>query len=170
MMSTLFRWFPSVMALLAFTMFGLITQGLVHTPANAGWRGSPTGLFLAGSLFVVFQIAVLLVFHRRPPLSAEQRAAMTADRHREIAGWLQRRLSRDEAIADLLDPAERLSAKEIEQMTAGFDEWYASADGPNRELWLYSTDDESWENLCGERGFAIVADGWVTDFYMTEMN
>lgn len=167
MKAALHRWFPGAMALMAFAMFGLVTKGLIRPPVVIE---SPTGLFFFGTLFALFQIAILVFDRSRPPLSPEREAAMVAARHREIQQWLQRPIGRDEAIADLLHPVELRAPIEYQRATADFDQWFASAKGPNRELWLYSTDDESWENLCGERGFAIVSDGQVIDFYMTAMN
>jgi hypothetical protein len=38
------------------------------------------------------------------------------------------------------------------------------------ELWEYDTGGDSWENLHGERGYAIVREGVVADFWMYEMN
>jgi hypothetical protein len=41
---------------------------------------------------------------------------------------------------------------------------------PGDELWEYDSGGDSWANLCGEMGFAVVRDGRVVDFDMFFMN
>ncbi|MBL8849545.1 MAG: hypothetical protein JNG89_07670 [Planctomycetaceae bacterium] len=49
-------------------------------------------------------------------------------------------------------------------------EWIESGGYSADALWEYDTGGDSWENLCGECGYAIVRDGKVIDFWMYEMN
>lgn len=48
--------------------------------------------------------------------------------------------------------------------------WLNEYDLTSVELWEYDTGNEAWQQLAGECGYAIVADGRVIDFWMTAMN
>ena len=41
---------------------------------------------------------------------------------------------------------------------------------PGDELWEYNTGGDSWENLRGEMGYAVVRNGKVVEFEMLMMN
>ena len=38
------------------------------------------------------------------------------------------------------------------------------------QLWTFSTSDESWENLAGRAGIALIRNGEIIDSIVTEMN
>jgi hypothetical protein len=41
---------------------------------------------------------------------------------------------------------------------------------PDDELWEFNSPPETWQNLCGRRGFAVVRDGEVVATILTVMN
>lgn len=49
-------------------------------------------------------------------------------------------------------------------------QWLAERDLSTNELWEYDTAGDSWENLHGECGYALVRDGRVIDFWMYAIN
>ena len=51
-----------------------------------------------------------------------------------------------------------------------FEEWVRSHSTPGDELWYYDTGGDTWENLCGEDGFAIVRQGQVSEFWVYAEN
>jgi hypothetical protein len=52
------------------------------------------------------------------------------------------------------------------------DQWQAliAQMQPGDELWEWSTSPESWANLAGRAGIALVRNGEVIDSFMTAMN
>jgi hypothetical protein len=99
---------------------------------------------------------------RRIRLSDEERAAIRAERTAEIKKWLQEQVAFSQAI--------ELLKGEDENLVPHFEEWYYSCEGYDAELWRYDTGPESWANLAGEWGFALVRNGEVVDFEMVAMN
>jgi hypothetical protein len=49
-------------------------------------------------------------------------------------------------------------------------EWAEGHMRPGDELWEYDTGGETWANLCGEIGYAVVRCGKVFEFIMLMMN
>jgi hypothetical protein len=99
----------------------------------------------------------------RPELSEE----MIALRRDEIGSWLEERISIDEAIGRVWEH------NRLDITPAAVDDfkgWIDKAMKPDDELWYYNTGGDTWENLRGEDGFALVRDGRVVDFYMWYMN
>lgn len=102
-----------------------------------------------------------LARHRPETASAPIPAARLA----EITRWLRRRVDVAEAHAMLRDgSADNNATNEV------FDSWHADNACEDDELWYYDTPAESWENLGGENGFALVRDGRVVEFMMWTMN
>ncbi|MBE1302401.1 MAG: hypothetical protein GJ680_21125 [Alteromonadaceae bacterium] len=67
------------------------------------------------------------------------------------------------------------SASDVEasvRRIANFAEWNElkakMRDGD--EIWSFSTSDKSWEMMCGRSGYALVRNGTVVFFCVTEMN
>lgn len=91
------------------------------------------------------------------------------ERLAEIAIWLQRPISPAEALAIMarIDPAMK---DRNQPCVRGLQAWIGEHREPGDQLWWYDTGGDSWENLRGEDGFAIVRNGNVIAFYMLEMN
>ena len=41
---------------------------------------------------------------------------------------------------------------------------------PGDEIWFWSTDEESWKQMMGWEGMALVRHGEIIDFFVTAMN
>src|SRR5205085_1547279 len=122
-----------------------------------------------------------------------------SERLAEITSWLQKRLTPEEAIAALeafdasvVKPTVRQQIVEgafmvltgiwiiclYRRIVDGpgqtssecFRAWIADHDLSTDELWIYDTGGDSWENLHGECGYAVVRSGVVLDFWMNMMN
>jgi uncharacterized protein (TIGR02996 family) len=112
-------------------------------------------------------------------------------RLREIQSWLQRRVTVAEMLAkvaelDWLAPPKSLwgrirgllrrkpdrgPAPEPEGSHArAMREWAEANLRLGDEVWEYDTGRDSWANLCGEMGYAIVRNGKVVEFTMLLMN
>ena len=120
-------------------------------------------------------------------------------RAKEILRWLDRKVTADEAIAEIRRDEEHIQRVAIPKpllvrfiwiAIGGFvvDLFWRIVDGPRRsgsdlfcdwvsrfdlsklELWKYDTGGDSWEQLHGESGFAVVADGALVDFWMWSEN
>jgi hypothetical protein len=133
------------------------------------------------------------------PHEPECQRRIPAERLAEITSWLQKRISPEEVIA-ALDADDAIVKKPAmwERLVEGlillvsglwiillyrrivdgsrrasseyFREWLVNHDLSSAELWEYDTAGDSWENLQGECGFAIVRDGVIVDFWMYMMN
>ena len=130
----------------------------------------------------------------RPPVTSRR-----SERFPEITSWLQKRITPGEAIAALeafdasvIKPTVRQQIFEgvfvvltgiwimclCRRIVDGagrtssecFRAWIAAHDLSAFELWKYDTGGDSWENLHGECGYAIVRRGVVVDFWMDMMN
>jgi hypothetical protein len=42
--------------------------------------------------------------------------------------------------------------------------------GPGDEMWFWSSDEESWKQMMGWEGMALVRRGEVIDFFLTALN
>jgi membrane protein required for beta-lactamase induction len=144
-------------------------------------------------LLFIFLVLVRWWKNRRPATSRRP------ERLAEITSWLQKRIAPEEAIAALeafnasvIEPTVRQEIVEgLFLLFTGL--WIAGVfwrivDGPRRtsvdcfrawiadhdlsadELWKYDTGGDSWENLHGDCGYAIVRRGVVLDFWMDMMN
>jgi uncharacterized protein (TIGR02996 family) len=113
-------------------------------------------------------------------------------RVREIERWLRRRITVAELLTRMaewdkpapaprslwarvralfrrppaIDPAPQPEGPHVRAMR----EWVEGNLRPGDELWEYDTGGESWEQLCGEMGYAIVRKGKVVEFEMLMMN
>jgi hypothetical protein len=83
------------------------------------------------------------------------------------AEWLDERTTVAELLARLDNPELPNSFREI--MTREILSFTTSV-GPQDELWIYSSSDESWEHLCGSWGLAILRDGKIACHKLFAMN
>ena len=142
---------------------------------------------------VIFLVLVRRWKNRRPVTSRR------SERLAEITSWLQKRITPEEAIAALEEfDASVMKPTVRQQVVEGvfialtgiwiiclcrriidgpgrtssecFRAWIADHDLSADELWKYDTGGDSWENLHGECGYAIVRRGAVLDFWMGMMN
>ena len=87
-----------------------------------------------------------------------------------INEWLRRKLTIEEA------EAEHLVINDIwpEGKPFGFiaDQWQKliTQMQPSDEIWEYRSDDESWQQLMGWEGIALVREGVIIDSICTGMN
>ena len=85
--------------------------------------------------------------------------------------WLQRRVTVQEAERQNMILDDRLGA---EAVPFGFmnEKWKAfiaqMVEGD--ELWEFTSPADTWQNLCGRQGIAIVRNGEVLSSLVTEMN
>lgn len=90
-------------------------------------------------------------------------------RTREIQSWLRRRL----AIAEFSTGKLLWETPLTLRSTSGLEPdlpWATDQMRPGDELWEYNTGGDTWANLCGEMGYAIVRGGRVVEFVMAMMN
>lgn len=121
------------------------------------------------------------------------------ERLNEITAWLQRRVTPEEASVRLVEDDRNVIEPTVLQriiegvffICSGFfivllirrivsgpsissaeslRQWLAKRDLTSHELWEYDTAGDSWENLHGECGYALVRDGRVIDFWMYTIN
>jgi hypothetical protein len=95
------------------------------------------------------------------------------------SSWLRNVVSIQEALAHILrieemhrllghdEPVDYHSKKTIRQQ---FDEWIVAHFRSTDELWWYNTGGDSWANLAGECGYAIVRGGEVVTRFMIAEN
>ena len=117
----------------------------------------------------------------------------------EILKWLKKKVTPNEAIAEIRRDEEHIARVTIPEplvfriiwfaiggllidlfwrivngpnrpSSEVFADWVSRFDLSNAELWRYDTDGDSWEQLRGESGFAVVENGEITDFWMWFMN
>lgn len=108
----------------------------------------------------------------------------------EIQSWLRKRVTVDEVLTRMTDWDRKAEIPKslwarLRKFFRGPDtpvsqqngphvctmrEWIEEHLRPGDELWEYDTAGESWENLCGEMGYAIVRNGKVVEFEMLLMN
>jgi uncharacterized protein (TIGR02996 family) len=113
-------------------------------------------------------------------------------RVREIQSWLRRQLTVTELLSQMAEwdkppspsrsllervrglfkraPAAVSEARPEGPHVCSMREWIEANMWPGDELWEYDTGGDTWENLCGEMGYAIVRGGKVVDFAMFMMN
>jgi uncharacterized protein (TIGR02996 family) len=112
-------------------------------------------------------------------------------RVREIPSWLRRRVRAGEVLARMAEmdqPGEprrgwwgwlsglftrrpmKTAAREEGPHVKAVREWFEANLQPGDELWEYDTEGESWADLCGEMGYAILRDGKVVEYHMILMN
>jgi len=96
--------------------------------------------------------------------SPEQLAAWD----QEVNDGLIRRLSWDEAIEQLVKDVTDEGQRQT--IVARFDEWFRPARERGLELWEYSSSDQSWWDMCGHAGLALMDDGRVVDAWIIELN
>jgi hypothetical protein len=99
----------------------------------------------------------------KEPSPEQIRAALQS-----VKDCLHRPMSRDDAIdwlAGSVSDPDRRSA-----IVASFDAWYEPALALGQELWMYSSDEQSWMELRGHAGLALVKDGEVIDTWLIELN
>ena len=117
----------------------------------------------------------------------------------EIRPWLQKRVSLEVACARLIADDDKVVSRTVLQLlldwallictggafvcvirrivngptptsTEYLRSWLEANDYSSYELWEYDTGGDSWENLHGECGYAVVHEGKVVDFWMYQMN
>ena len=98
--------------------------------------------------------------------SLQEAAEMRAQRIAEIGGWLREQLTVEKGQELLACGA----GKQAATVARAVEEWVRSNSEPGDELWYYDTGGDTWENLCGERGLAILRAGQVREFWMYEEN
>jgi hypothetical protein len=85
--------------------------------------------------------------------------------------WLQRRVSVEEAEQQNMILDDRLGPKAV---PFGFmnEEWkaFVAQMVEGDELWEFTSPADTWQNLCGQKGIAIVRNGEVLSSLVTEMN
>jgi hypothetical protein len=85
--------------------------------------------------------------------------------------WLHTKYTREELEAENMTHREDLWPAPI---PFGFlnDKWQQllALQQPGDELWTYSSSRDSWANLCGRAGVALVRNGVVVAQFMTSMN
>jgi len=87
-------------------------------------------------------------------------------RTREIQSWLRRRAAITEMPTGELKWEASPTRPTLEVNRA----WAEEHMRPGDELWEYNTGGDSWANLCGEMGYAVVRGGRVVEFIMLMMN
>jgi hypothetical protein len=87
----------------------------------------------------------------------------SADQVRNAGGNLRKRLTLEQAEAHFAE-LERDTVALLGHFggwVKSFREEIVAAMLPGDELWLFDSKPDDWANLCGERGVALVRDGWV---------
>ena len=85
--------------------------------------------------------------------------------------WLTKQITFDQAETDFLIQDDRISPDPV---PFGFNNYHWNnlkselQDGD--ELWLFSSPNETWTNMCGRGGICIVRDGEVFKSMVTVMN
>jgi hypothetical protein len=87
------------------------------------------------------------------------------------ADWLKRKLTVEQAEAENMIAIERLGPKPVPFGFCNRD-WHnlLAQMQPGDELWEFSSSGESWQNLCGRAGVALVRGGEVVASMITSMN
>jgi hypothetical protein len=92
-------------------------------------------------------------------------------RAEEVRQWLKDRLSVSDAEVQLVEMDRDWGSEGVESgWLSYFNEHIKSQMLPGDELWLYDSGDESWENLSGEDGLALVRNGQVVALLMFSMS
>jgi hypothetical protein len=86
----------------------------------------------------------------------------------EMKSWLRSKTT----IAELEDAVSQTKRFKGQPMLAQSERWFAFKAGmqENDEIWKFSSPDDTWENLCGSAGIALVHEGEIVDIYETLMN
>ncbi len=94
------------------------------------------------------------------------------ERISEIQSWLthQKTLPDVEAFLKTEDDAIVARTGCSGDLIGTFDEYIRRHLISGDEIWLYDTGPESWQNLAGENGIALVRNGRVISFMMLGMN
>jgi hypothetical protein len=86
------------------------------------------------------------------------------ERLREITSWLQQPIGVAEAVARVVE-FDGIARNPIRGGGRSLQAWIQKHMQPDDELWWYDTGGESWANLRGESGFAVLRGGKVVEFY-----
>ncbi len=162
------RWFCVLSSgCFVFLMIHALSEDLPHRTL----KESPVAL---GLLAIICAFPLVLEKYLCRPLfqfTPEQLAKMRVERVADIKALRQRPVTFDEAVR-LLEGGQPFSGTIRIRWNSvlQFEQWYASADTIDTELWLYDNGVEAWENLHGEWGFAIVRGDEIIDFLMIEHN
>ncbi|MEM9413619.1 MAG: hypothetical protein AAGA30_21105 [Planctomycetota bacterium] len=97
------------------------------------------------------------------------KSKFTRSRLEGVAKLLQKQVSLEEAVESLarIDAAFPDGQPYFQQRVI---ELVADNPGENCQLWQYDSKDQSWSELRGESGYAIVQNGDVIDFWMMMNN
>ncbi|TWU50744.1 hypothetical protein Poly51_40370 [Rubripirellula tenax] len=86
-----------------------------------------------------------------------------ADFLRRVAGWLERRVELEGLQREFTTP------DALPEFLAELDAFVSNAT-PAHECWAFSSPQADWDRLAGRSGFALVANGDVTDVLVTLMS
>lgn len=93
------------------------------------------------------------------------------ERSLEIQQWLTERLTVQQVEGQLREMDQDWEKHGVSsQWLYYYDQQFRSVMQPQDEIWLYDSGPESWENLCGEIGIALVRAGHVINVIMFRMN
>ena len=96
---------------------------------------------------------------------------MAHERSLEIRKWLKERLTVKQVEDYLRDMDKDWEKHGVSaQWLDYYNQQFRSVMQPEDELWLYDSGPESWEDLCGETGLALVRAGQVINAIMFRMN
>ena len=87
-------------------------------------------------------------------------AVAHADFLRRVAGWLERRVDLSQLRRELTTP------DTLPEFLAELDAFVSSAT-PAHQCWAFSSPQSDWDRMAGRSGFALVADGDVTNVLVT---
>lgn len=85
--------------------------------------------------------------------------------------WLQTKRTREELEAENMVERKNLWPQPV-PFGFMYPEWkqLLAQQQPGDELWTFSSSNESWEEMAGRKGIALVRQGEVVDHIVTEMN
>jgi len=109
----------------------------------------------------------LFNWFRRPQPSVPR--PLSPERRREVTAWLRHPITAEAALGKAAEFYRRLKSPDHGAVRA-LQHWLENHMRPGDELWWYDTGGDSWANLCGEEGFALLRDGQVADVYLWAMN
>ena len=159
-----FRWFMPLFGLMAFVMAWGRWIGWVQPPGPPTWRDSPAALIAAGLLIWGFELLRRWTESLEFPESTLQQRG---EGLQSVQQMLKENVSDESSLRALLAREAWPSSEDLEVHLRRMLDWAAAHDA---ELWFYNSDAESWENLCGECGFALVRDGRVIDAELWILN
>lgn len=148
----LYSKFPAIIAAISLLMCRLAASG---ASPQTSWRDSPQ---FYGGMFFVFGVAgIFLRTQKQVPLTETELAKLSQLRIAEISRWLTERVPWEACPEWDADDSEFATSAEQQRNTGA-------------ELWSYDSGPESWENMGGERGFAIVRQTEIIDHWIVEEN